>query len=465
MLDNFFDPQSVAIIGASKSEKKLGRLLFNHFVVPFYNKLYPVNPNADEIMGIKCYPSIEILPVIPDLAVVALPTKLAIKATEECSKKGIPAIIVITAGFSEIGREDLQKELFQAKGDSRLIGPNCLGVIDMFSRVNTMFPYFEMPNAGNASIVSQSGSLAIDLLLALHKNEIGLRRFVSYGNGADINETDLVGYFGQDSLTNVIGMYLESIKGGREFIKTCQNVTRKKPIVVLKLPVTKEVEMAAKSHTGSLAGVVGIYREIFRKAGVITCDSTNQFVNSIKALHFQPPAWGKKIALVANTGGPAAMALYRMSRYDLELATLSKETVKKAKETILKSKMQTSLIETDGKTFAFCDMTGGATSKAIVDIAEIFLNEEEVSGIIIIPRTDAPVVSKDTPARVALLGKKFPKKPILVYNLPDPIVNPIFENNGIPVFNSAEDAIDGINALVQRGKILKRFLYKSGNLR
>jgi acetyltransferase len=295
MLDFFFEPRSVAILGASSDEQKYGRLIFNHFVVPFHGRIFPINPKVNSIMGIKCYPSVFDLPEVPDLAVVVLPTHLAIKAVAEVSKRGIPAIVCITAGFSEVGREDLQEKLVEALGDSRLIGPNCLGIIDTHTQVNTLFPNFELPHTGHVSLISQSGSLAIDLLLALQKNRIGLKRFVSYGNGADLNETDFIQYFGQDPDTKVIGAYIEGVKAGRQFIRVSRTVARKKAIVVLKLPMTEEVTMAAKSHTGAVASVTGIYKEILRQSGIIQCDSTSQFINSIKALYNQPPAKGNQI--------------------------------------------------------------------------------------------------------------------------------------------------------------------------
>ncbi|MHA2075322.1 MAG: hypothetical protein ACW97X_11945, partial [Candidatus Hodarchaeales archaeon] len=201
-----------------------------------------------------------------------------------------------------------------------------------------------------------------------------------------------------------------------------------------------------------------IYKEILRQSGIIQCDSTSQFINSIKALYNQPPAKGNQIALVTNTGGPAAMALYRMNRYDLELAVLSDEATNQAKEVIEKRRVQTSLSRNkDESPLAFVDLTGSATTEVITEISQIFLNQDNVSGIIIVPRSDAPVVSKDAPARIALIKKEFPEKPVLVYNLPDPTVNSEFESYGIPVYNTAEDAVDGLNALVERGRILEQF--------
>ncbi|UCE12491.1 MAG: CoA-binding protein [Candidatus Heimdallarchaeota archaeon] len=459
VLDFFFEPRSIAIIGASSDEKKYGRLIFNHFVVPFHGRLYPVNPRVKEIMGIRCYPSVFDLPEVPDLAVVVLPAKIAIKAVADASKRGIPALVVITAGFSEVGRDDLQKELVEALGDSRLVGPNCIGIIDTHSQVNTLFPNFELPDLGHVSLISQSGSLAIDLLLALQQNKIGLRRFVSYGNGADLNETDFIQFFGQDHETKVIGAYLENVKAGRKFIKVSKAVARKKPILALKLPMTEEVTMAAKSHTGAVASTMGLYKEILRQAGIIQCDSTSQFINSIKALYNQPPAFGNQIAIVGNTGGPLAMALYRMNRYDLKLGSLSAQTVTEIEKVIEKHGVQTSLSR--GKAdapLAFLDLTGSATTEVIAEVTRIFLGEKSVSGIVVVPRSDAPVVSKDAPARIALIKQEFPNKPILVYNLPDITVNAEFEKYGISVFKTAEDAVDGMHALVERGRILKEYL-------
>ncbi|MFW9856258.1 MAG: CoA-binding protein [Candidatus Thorarchaeota archaeon] len=459
MLESFFAPKSVTVIGASSDENKYGRLIFNHFVVPFHGRVYPINPNTEKIMGIKCYSSVFELPIVPDLAIVVVPAKIAVKAVSEAAEYGIPAIVCITAGFSEIGRDDLQAALVQNLGKSRLIGPNCLGVIDTQTQLNTIFANFELPEKGPVSLISQSGSLAIDLLLALQRNKIGLRRFVSYGNAADLNETDFIEFFGQDPNTRVIGAYLEVVKAGRRFIETSKSIAQKKPIVALKLPITEEVTMAARSHTGAVLSSksMGLYKEILRRSGIIQCDSTQQFVNSIRALYKQPPALGSQIAIVTNTGGPGAMALYRMTRYKLKLATLRAETAKAAETIIRKHNVQTFLSRaSDNRPRAFLDLTGSATTEVIESISRVFLKDPSVSGIILVPRSDAPVVSHDTPARVAVLHKEFPGKPVLVYNLPDPIVNAKFENYGIPVFTTAEDAIDGMNALVERGKFLNQ---------
>jgi len=223
--------------------------------------------------------------------------------------------------------------------------------------------------------------------------------------------------------------------------------------------MTEFVTMAAKSHTGAVASTLGLYKEILRQAGIIQCDSTSQYINSIKALYNQPAAFGNQIAIVGNTGGPLAMALYRMNRYNLELGLLSKETVTEIVEVIQKHGVQTSLLRgKEDLPLAFLDLTGSATSEVIAEVTRVFLSEEAVSGIIVVPRSDAPVVSKDAPARVALIKREFPDKPVLVYNLPDPTVNTEFESYGIPVFNTAEDAVDGLNALVERGSILGQYI-------
>lgn len=412
-------------------------------------------------MGIKCYSNVFELPEVPDLAIIAVPATSAVKAVSDAAQHGIPAIVCITAGFSEVGREDLQQALVEHLGRSRLIGPNCLGLIDTQTNLNTLFANFELPEEGPVSLISQSGSLAIDLLLALQQNKIGLRKFVSYGNAADLNETDFIEYFGQDPGTKIIGAYLEVVKAGRNFIKTSKTVARNKPIVALKLPTTDEITMAARSHTGSVLSSksMGLYKEILRRSGIIQCDSTQQFVNSIRALYKQPPAIGSKIALVTNTGGPGAMALYRMNAYKLELAPLRPETADAAESIIRKHRILTFLSRgSDNRTRAFLDLTGSATTAAITEISRLFLQEPAVCGIIIIPRSDAPVVSHDIPARLALLHKEFSSKPILVYNLPDPIINTKFEKYGIPVFTTAEDAVDGMNALVERGRFLSQWM-------
>ena len=263
MLDNFFNPKSIAVVGATPNRNKLGYVVLDLLMRKFKGRLYPVNPKYDELFGLKCYPKVSAIPEVVDLVVVVVPAPIVIDVIEDAGKKGVKAAVIISSGFSEIGGEGVERErelLKVAKEHGvRIIGPNCLGVYDAFSGVDTWFiPEERMmrPPPGVIAILSQSGALAAAMLDFAASEGIGIAKAVSYGNRVDVDEADLLEYFKDDPNVEVVLIYVEGFKQnfGRRFREVAQEFLKEKPIIVLKAGKTARGAAAASSHTGALAG-------------------------------------------------------------------------------------------------------------------------------------------------------------------------------------------------------------------
>ncbi len=332
-LTEFFNPNTVAVIGASTNPKKLGYAVLENLVAGGYaqvGKVYPVNPTAKEILGLQAYPTVQEIPGSIDLAVIVIPYKSVPEALRTCGEKGIPAVIVISAGFREAGREGFERELelieIVNKYGIRLIGPNCLGVIDTFTPLNASFSA-GTPPSGPLAFMSQSGALGTAVLDISLAGRLGLSKFVSLGNKADVDEIDLLKAWGDDPHTNVIMIYSEGMSNGQEFIKTARQVTAKKPVVAIKSGVTQSGARAVSSHTGSLAGSEQAYHAAFLQAGVLRAESMQSLFDFALALGYQPLLQGDRIAIITNAGGPGILATDALERSGLSLARFEHETI------------------------------------------------------------------------------------------------------------------------------------------
>ena len=333
---NFFCPDSVAVIGAAREEKKVGRIIFDNIINSGYKgKLFPVNLKADKIHGIKCYHSVLDIPGDLDLAIIVIPAQFVLQVLEECSKKNTKWAIVISAGFKETGIEGAKRErqLIEKAKDYgiRILGPNCLGIIDTECPINATFsPH--MPPRGKIGFISQSGALGTSILDWAKTNKIGISKFVSLGNKADISENDLFDDWENEKDTEVITAYLEGVKYGREFIRISSKVSKKKPIIVIKSGNTDAGARAVSSHTGTLAGSAKAYDAAFKQAGIIRANNTRDLFNYATAFSYQPLPKGKKVVIITNAGGPGIMATDECDKSNIFLASLGKETIDSLKE-------------------------------------------------------------------------------------------------------------------------------------
>lgn len=333
MLDTFFSPKSVAIVGASQDATKLGNVVLRNAIEGGYKgTLYPINPKAAEILGYKAYPSVQALPEVPDLAVIVIPYPHVPAAMEDCGKKGVPSVVVISAGFREAGYEGMNRELEVLKiakqYNIRVIGPNCLGVIDCFTPLNVTFAA-GTPPSGPIDFMSQSGALGVAILdWAMAGSQIGFSKFVSLGNKADVSEMDLMKAWADDPASRVILAYSEGLPNGQDFMRVAREVSRKKPIIILKSGVTQAGSRAVSSHTGSLAGSEQAYRAAFRQAGVLRAETLQELFDYALAFAYQPLLAGDRIAIVTNAGGPGILCTDALERSGLQLARFDPETTK-----------------------------------------------------------------------------------------------------------------------------------------
>ncbi len=334
-LAHFFSPQSIAVVGASTDPAKLGNVILNNLLTGEFldqdRALYPINPKAKEILGQTAYPSVLDVPDPIDLAVIAIPYPAVPAAVAECGEKGIPAAIVISAGFREAGLEGAAREAelldMAHKYNIRLIGPNCFGVIDTLTPMNATFSA-GMPPTGPMGFMSQSGALGAAILDWAMAGRLGLSKFVSLGNKADVAESDLLQEWAEDSSIRVILAYTEGLPDGQEFIRVARQVSRLKPVVAIKSGVTQAGARAVSSHTGSLAGSEQAYTAAFRQAGVIRANSLEELLDFALAFGYLPRLNGDRVAIITNAGGPGILATDAVERYGLKLARFEPERMR-----------------------------------------------------------------------------------------------------------------------------------------
>ena len=337
-LDSIFRPRSIAIVGTSRKEGTIGRQILHNLVTyGFKGPVYPVNPNAEYVNSIKCYPSVSAIPDQVDLAIIVIPKEFVLTVIDECSEKGVKVVVVISAGFKEIGEKGvkLEKELVKKiKGyNMRLIGPNCMGVINTESDIKMDATFGStLPLKGNVGFMSQSGALGNIILEYADELKIGFSKFVSMGNKADVSGNDLLLDFEDDENTKIILMYLESFGNPRKFTKIARRVTKKKPIIAVKAGRTLAGAKAASSHTGALAGLDVAVDALFDQCGVLRATSIEEIFDLALAFSNQPLPEGNRVAIVTNAGGPGIIATDACVSLGLQMSNFEDESYRALKD-------------------------------------------------------------------------------------------------------------------------------------
>jgi acyl-CoA synthetase (NDP forming) len=473
-MNTFFEPKGVAIIGASRRTMKAGHVIFKNFVINkqrnlFKAKLYPVNPTEKTILGFECYPSILDIEDEVDLVVIVVPATIVPQVMQEAATKGVKAAVIITSGFSEVGNHELEEEVtaIAKKAGIRVLGPNCLGVFDSKTGVDMLFlPETKTlttgdevvatprPMAGPTAIVTQSGAFGAAALDYLAGKQMGVSKFVSFGNKADVTASEMLNFLLHDSSTQVILFYSESIDNGREFMKVARAVTCKKPIVALKVGRSEAGARAAASHTGSIAGSDEIYSSVFKQVGVLRAEDLEAFFDMGKALAFQLPVAGNNIAIITDAGGPGIMAVDECVAQGLNVKKFSEETIAKFEK-----------LKQEGKIPRFAsnlnpvDLTGSVTSEMFEEGTRILFEDPEIDGIIVLGLHHLPALQEDFVDRVAELKKKY-NKSVVACDVGETemalYIRSKFDKLGIPSYFSPEDAARGMAALVNYGLYLKK---------
>jgi len=333
MLESIFYPASIAVIGASNNEIKWGGRILKNILNDFKGKVYPVNPGEKIIQGLVSYPSILDIPDEVEMAMVIVPAQFVLSIAEECGKKGVKGLIVVSAGFSETGNQELENQLLSIirKYGMRMIGPNTLGIVNEPAGLNASI-IGRLPRPGSISFITQSGSLGLALAEWTIDTGIGLSKVISTGNKADVDDVDLIEYLNKDNSTGVIAMYVEGIKRGKEFIEAVRRVS--KPVVVIKTGRSKRGAKAVFSHTGSIAGSDEVYSAAFRQAGILRVDDIDDLFDAALAFSCQPLPVGNNVAILSNGGGASIVAADECERQGLNIVDLEEKTKEQIKKVI-----------------------------------------------------------------------------------------------------------------------------------
>ena len=465
MLDALFKPRAVAIVGASTKELSIGNVIIRNLQEYGYKgAIYPINPTAPDVRGIKAYKSLSEVPGEVDLAHIIIPAKFVPQTIEECGRKGIKAVVINSAGFSEMGEEGKKlQEAFLAnarRGGVRVFGPNCQGIINTDPALRAYCNFtFTYPEAGSVSVVALSGGVGALIMQALFDLGIGMRMYASNGNACDISIPEILRYWGDDEGTKAILLYTEGFSDPNEFLAAAREVARRKPVLAMKAGRTEQGAKAASSHTGSLAGVDIATELIFEKTGILSFTDEGRMVRAAKAFASQPVPAGNRVGIITNTGGPAVIATDVLVASGLDVPKLSDGSIARLKETLLPE----AAIENPVDVVA---TAGGAHFRAALDV---LLEEDGVDSIfmnfVTAPFTDTHAVAREI-AAVSRMGKK----PIVCNFMTDltqerfRITERILKEGGVPCYANPSDAANALGALVRYGRLRQRDIGKPESL-
>jgi len=437
-LDYIFKPKSIAVIGASNTVGSAGYRVFRNLVGSGYEGVvYPVNPKYESIQGVQAYPSVKDVPKAVDLAIISTPAQTVLDVVEQCGKKGIEGILIISAGFKEIGAEGiaLEKKLLDIKEKYglRIIGPNCVGFVVPYLNLNATF-IGSMPDRGNIALFSQSGAVCGAILDWAQASKVGFSSFVSVGSMLDVDYGDLIDYFGMDIHTRSIVLYVESITDAKKFMSATKSFARAKPIIVIKSGRFKEGAKAASSHTGAMAGEDAIYEAAFRRAGIVRVNNIEDLFNCSSILAKQPRPPGRNIAIITNAGGPGVLATDSVIEKGGALAKLSDETMEKLNKALPPTWSHGNPV----------DIIGDGDEERYQKAIEICLEDKNIDGLLIlcVPQV---VANPDKLAERLIDISRKTTKPIITSFMGEASVihaRQILNTNNIPTYDTPDAAVE-----------------------
>ena len=448
-LNNMFKPESVAVIGASNTPGKVGYIIVDNLINDgFEGKIYPVNPKGGEILGKQAYASIKDIPEKVDLAIITIPSVFVNETVKDCGEAGVENMVVITAGFKEVGEEGAKMEAeLTALGEKygiNIIGPNSLGITDSHTPLNGSFSQM-MPPKGNMAFISQSGAMMVAIIDWSVTSGIGFSKVISLGNKAGVNEIELLQYLAEDDETKVIICYLESISDDDDFVRTMRETAVKKPIIVLKSGSSSAGAEAASSHTGALAGSDLAFDTAFGQSGIMRVETMAELFDLGLAFSKAPLPEGSNVAIITNAGGGGVLTVDAMEKAGLDLVKFDEETTAKLKE----------CIPDEGSANNPIDVLGDAPVQRYQESLDIVLHDDRVDSLIVMV---CPTASADPDgiAQAILDGRKDSKKPIIVVNMGGPSfedANEVLRENGIPTYVFPETAVHALAAMTKFARL------------
>ena len=443
MLDSLFTPASIAVIGASRDPKKVGYAVLNNLIrFDYKGQIYPVNLSGEEILGLKSFSKVSDISKKFDLAVIAVPAIFVSETLVKCADAGAMAAVILSAGFKEAGPEGvrLEQELgkISRERNIRILGPNCLGIINTSNNMNATFAAGMLPK-GKLAFFSQSGALGIAILDWAIGNKIGFSKFISLGNKTDLNEIDFIEHFINDPETDVVLGYIEDVVDGRRFLEIAKKATKTKPVILLKSGGTEAGARAASSHTGALAGSEIAFNAAFRQAGIIRANGIQDLFDTALAFSEGKLPKGDRLLIITNAGGPGIIAADTAEKLGLKLPQMTKNTI----ESIIK------LLPPNASLYNPVDIIGDATSERYAVVLDEAINDPNVDGIIVILTPQAMVDVENT-AEIILAASKTTDKPIISSFMGDMRVRDSIERlktNSIPNFSYPETAVNAFKRL------------------
>jgi acetyltransferase len=443
-LSSIFRPQRIALIGVPANPETVGGLTLRNLVGGgFRGVVYPVNPKHEAVLGIPCFPNVKSLPKTPDLAVITTNAAAVPQIVEECGEAGIKGLIIMSAGFKEIGPEgkaleDEVKSIIR-KYDMRAIGPNCLGVIVPGQRLNISFAT-GMPKQGRVAFISQSGALCTSVLDWAISENIGFSYFVSIGNTMDVGFGDLIDFFGQDAQTKSIVLYVESISFAHEFMTAARAFARKKPIIVYKAGRFPESAVAAASHTGAMASEDAVYDAVFRRAGVARVNNIGNLFDFTDLIGGKRIPKGPNLGIVTNAGGPGVIATDALIFHGGKLCKLSEETVERLDKLLPSYWSHSNPV----------DVLGDAPPDRLASATEIVMNDPRVDAVLVILTPQAMARPTEAARKIITLSEGYSKPVMAVWLGGKSMAEAmeLFNQSGIPAYRTPDQAVRAFMTLV-----------------
>jgi acetyl coenzyme A synthetase (ADP forming)-like protein len=452
-LSEILSPSSVAVIGASRDPRKVGYAALRNIVNSnFQGTVVPVNPKADEILGLQCFPRISDYEGAIELAVVAIPAEEVAEVVDECGRRGVRGVVVMSAGFREEGPRGAERERMLLdvcrRYQMRLLGPNCFGVINTVHNFNASFAK-RNPLRGKVAFISQSGALCAAILDWSLTEEVGFSSFVSLGNKADLDEADFIEALAEDEETSVILAYIEGVKDGERFMDVAMSATRKKPVVILKAGVTEAGAKAASSHTGAIAGSDVAYETAFRQSNVIRARSVEELFDLARALDSQDIPRGPNVAIVTNAGGPGILAADACERYGLHMVSLDANTIAVLGQSLPQAASLHNPV----------DVLGDAGAERYKFALENTISDPNVNSVLAILTPQAMTDPAEVAAAVVEVSKSHSDKPLVASFIGGEDVKEahmILTRGGIPNFPYPERAVYSLKTMWDYSSYLKK---------
>jgi acetyl coenzyme A synthetase (ADP forming)-like protein len=440
-LDFVFKPKSVAIVGASATPNKIGNILVKNFLDgKFPGKIYPVNPKYGEVLGLTCYPNVSSIRGKVDCAVIVTPARTVPTVLADCAVKNVGGVVLITSGFEEVGQNDLANEVKRIAETAGMpvVGPNCLGVFNPYTKVDTLFlPMYKLgrPRPGNIAFVTQSGAVGSTVTDLAAYYGVGFSKFISYGNGTVLDESDYLEYLMHDDETQIIVLYMEGVKDGRKLLETMKKVNKVKPVIALKAGKGAGGQAAAMSHTGNIAGSYLAYHAAFKQAKVTEADGIIELFEFVRMFN-QPMPRGKRVAVITNGGGMGVLTADYVEREGLELAEFTKETRGELKK----------ILPAYGNVGNPLDLVADSGVEAYGKAIDVLMEDPGVDVLVTIVLLQTPPMDERI-IHVLTQASDDRRKPIATISIGGAYTEEyrkILESNGVPSYNSPNGAIRAI---------------------